>query len=203
VYKKADTVYVIPYTPKLLLSFSSIGLYRLRFDTTQVEGLSILNVSDNFPKIRTSDELIEPLAYIATSYDYEQLVKEENKKLANDRFWLNLGKTTGRAKELIRVYYNRVFFANYYFSNTKPGWKTDQGMIYIVYGPPQNMEKTPNSEKWIYYPGGSSSSVTFRFVNRPNAFAPENYLLDRSESQNWRWTEAVNTWRDGKIFLAD
>ncbi|MBN1950033.1 MAG: GWxTD domain-containing protein [Bacteroidales bacterium] len=202
-YQKADSVYALPYSPNLLLSFAYEGIYHFRFDTTLSEGLTVVNFGANFPKIKSPEELIEPLAYIATTVDYEQLLKEENKKLANDRFWLKLAETTGRARELIRVYYNRVYFANYYFSTSVPGWKTDRGMVYVIYGPPRNMEKTPTTESWIYNIGGASGSITFNFRNNPTAFNPENYQLIRSESQNWRWKEAVESWRSGKIFMAD
>lgn len=202
-YKKADSIYILKYSPDLLLSFSDQGLYHFRFDTSLAEGLTIVNFGKNFPKIKSAEELIEPLAYIATTVDYKRLLEEENKKRANDKFWLGLAKTTGRARELIRVYYNRVYFANYYFSNSKPGWKTDRGMIYTVYGPPGNMEKTPDSETWIYYTRGASSSISFTFIYKPNPFNLDNYVLSRSESHSWHWREAVDTWRSGKIFLAD
>lgn len=202
-YRKADSIYILPYSKDLLLSFSDVGMYHFRFDTNYKEGLSIVNFGEDFPKIKSPEELIEPLAYIATSADYEKLLKAVNKKLANDNFWLEQAKTTGRARELIRVYYNRVYFANYYFSNTKPGWKTDRGMIYIVYGPPGNMEKTPNSETWIYNPGGGQDHIRINFNYKPTPYNLDNYTLIRSESQNWKWTEAVNSWRSGKIFLSD
>ena len=202
-YDVADTVYKLKYQPELYLSFTARGLYHFRFDTTRPEGLTIVNFGQNYPKVKSAEELIEPLAYIATSADYKRLLSEENKKLANDNFWLELAETTGRARELIRVYYNRVYFANYYFSNTKPGWKTDRGMVYIVYGPPQNMEKTPDSETWIYYSEGASATINFKFLYKPNAYNLENYVLNRSESHSWHWREAVDGWRSGRIFLAD
>jgi GWxTD domain-containing protein len=202
-YREADSIYKLAYSPEMLLSFEFEGIYHFRFDTTMEEGLTIVNFGENFPKIKSEAELLEPLAYIATSPDYKRLQAEENKKLANDRFWLGLAKTTGRARELIRVYYNRVYFANYYFSNSRPGWKTDRGMIYIVYGPPQDMEKTPDSETWIYNKKGESGTINFNFRYKPNSFNLDNYVLVRSESQNWHWREAVDTWRSGKIFLAN
>ena len=132
-----------------------------------------------------------------------KLLLEENKKLATDNFWLGIAGSTGVAREMIRIYYNRVYFANYYFSGTKPGWKTDRGMVYIVYGPPKNLQKSPDSESWIYYLKGPSNSITFNFNYDPNPFNVDNYILSRSESHDWHWREAVDTWRSGKIFLLD
>jgi len=165
--------------------------------------LTIVNFGEDFPKIKTAEEMLEPLVYLTNDADYNKLQVEENKKLASDNFWLGIAESPGRARELIRVYYNRVYFANYYFSNSKPGWKTDRGMVYIVYGPPGNMEKTPNSETWIYYTSGASSTISFNFYYKPNPYSLDNFVLSRSENHEWHWKEAVDTWRSGKIYLAN
>ncbi len=202
-YSVPDSVYMIEYSPDMLFSFSFEGLYHFRFDTNQSEGLTVVNLGDNFPKVKNPDEMIEPLAYITNTADYKKLIEAENKKLTIDDFWLESSRSTGRAREMIRIYYNRVYFTNYYFTNTVPGWKTDRGMVYIVYGPPSNMEKTPNSETWIYYMKGASNSIEFNFKYKPNAYSLDNYVLIRSESHDWHWREAVDSWRGGEIFLSD
>jgi GWxTD domain-containing protein len=203
VYQKPDSNYIIKFTPELLLSFSYEGMYQFRVDTNTQEGLTIVNFGNGFPKINTPEELIDPLMYLTTSPDYNQLLQEENKKLAVDNFWLGLTGSTGRARELIRIFYNRVYFANYYFSTNKPGWKTDRGMVYIVYGPPQNLQKSPTSETWMYYMKGASSVINFTFQYKPSPFSLDNFILKRSESQEWHWKEAVDSWRRGEIFLQD
>lgn len=202
-YSVPDSVYTIEYTPDMLLSFSYVGLYHFRFDTNQQGGITVVNFGKNFPKVINPEEMIEPLAYITNSADYKKLMSSEHKKLAVDDFWLETSGSTGRAREMIRIYYNRVYFSNYYFSNTVPGWKTDRGMVYIVYGPPKNMQKTPDSETWIYYMKGASNSIEFTFVYKPNQYSIDNYVLNRSESHDWHWREAVSSWRSGEIFLSD
>lgn len=203
IYPEPDSTYVLDFSPEMLLSFSYEGMFLFRFDTTSSEGLTIMNFGPSFPKINSPKELIDPLAYLTTSADYKQLLAQENKKLAVDNFWIGVAGSTGRARELIRIYYNRVYFANYFFSTNKPGWKTDRGMIYMVYGPPQNLQKTPNSETWIYYMKGASSTINFTFLYKPSVFSLDNFVLKRSESQEWHWREAVDSWRKGEIFLQD
>ncbi len=203
IYNVPDSVYEIDYSPDLLLSFSYEGVYNFRFDTNNPGGITITNFGNNFPKIEESEDLIEPLAYITTTADYNKLKEEENMKLASDNFWLGVGGTTGRARELIRIFYNRVYFSNYYFSNVVPGWKTDRGMIYIVFGPPKNIEKTPNSETWIYHMKGASNAINFTFEYKPQPYNLENFVLSRSDSYEWHWKEAVDAWRRGEILLMD
>jgi GWxTD domain-containing protein len=198
-----DSIYILDYSPNLFIALTYEGLYHFRFDTNQSEGLTIINPGPDFPKIKSPRDMIEPLAYITNSADYNKLIKENNEKLAVDNFWLDIGGTAAHARELIRVYYNRVYFSNYYFTSAKPGWKTDRGMIYIVYGPPQNLHKTPTSETWTYYQKGASNSINFTFLYEPNAFSLDNFVLQHSESQEWHWTEAVNSWRKGNVLLYD
>jgi hypothetical protein len=37
-------------------------------------------------------------------------------------------------------HYRRIAYANQHFASAIPGWKTDRGRIYIVYGPPDEIE---------------------------------------------------------------
>ncbi len=198
-----DSSYIIAYHPDLLISFSYQGLYRFRFDTASDLGLYVSNFGQEFPKIKSPWELIPPLAYLATDKEYQDLLGSDNPKLAVDNFWLKLGETTGRSKELIRIYYNRIYFTNYYFSGSKPGWQTDRGMIYVIYGPPHNMEKTAQNETWIYYLPGSTNSLRFTFDYTPTPYELDCYTLNHAESQNWHWREAYDAWRSGHIFLQD
>jgi len=202
-YNKPDSVYTIDYSSNLYIGFSQEGLYKFRFDTSQVEGLILLNLGKDFPKVKAVKDILEPLAYITTSGEYNNLLKEQNKKLTVDNFWLKVGKSTSKARELIRIYYNRVYFANYYFTTSKPGWKTDKGMVYIVYGPPQNMQKTPISEIWLYYTKGTSKVISFTFLYKPTPFSIDNFDLQRSEDQDWHWREAIDSWRSGEIYLTE
>jgi len=143
------------------------------------------------------------LAYLTTTTEYEELKKSTNQKLAVDNFWLEKAGDIEKARELIKVYYNRVFFANYYFTSFKPGWKTDRGMIYIIYGPPQSVKVEPLQEKWIYYKNNFSTTVTFTFDFSPTDYSMDNYTLQRSDSYDTYWRNAVDTWRNGNIYLIE
>lgn len=202
-YSKRDSLFIIDYSPDRAISLSYEGMYFLQFDTNSTAGISVTRFEKGFPKVTKSEELVEPLAYITTTGEYNNLKAYSNGKLAADDFWIKSGGSTDRGREMIRIYYNRVYFANYYFTNTIPGWKTDRGMIYIVYGPPHNMKKTASSETWLYYRQGSGESISFKFNYKPGKFSINKYKLERSESQNWHWREAVYSWTNGEIFLLD
>jgi hypothetical protein len=71
-----------------------------------------------------------------------------------------------------------------------------------MYGPPQNMQKTPNSETWIYYKQGAENSINFTFLYKPTPYSNDNFELQRSENQDWHWREAFDSWRAGNIYLS-
>lgn len=204
VYNQRDSLFVLEYSPNQPISLAYEGLYFIQFDTNSTEGVSVARFPKGFPRIQSSDDLIGPLAYITTTGEFNNLLEQKHGKLAADDFWINSGGNTGRGREMIRIYYNRVYFANYYFTNTVEGWKTDRGMVYIVYGPPHNMKKTANSETWMYYrKGGKNETISFKFNYKPGKFHVNQYQLQRSENHNWHWREAVYSWTNGEIFLLD
>ena len=60
-----------------------------------------------------------------------------------EQFWLRRDPTPGTAEnEMKEEHYRRIAFANDNFHRGIPGWKTDRGMIYIKYGPPDAIRLT-------------------------------------------------------------
>ena len=68
--------------------------------------------------------MIYPLKYILKDKEFNEIINTPNKKLAVDEFWLRAAnKNVELARDLIRIYYNRAYLANYYFTSYKEGWK--------------------------------------------------------------------------------
>jgi GWxTD domain-containing protein len=87
--------------------------------------------------------------------------------------------------EFKEEHYRRIAFANERFSSGIPGWKTDRGLIYIMHGPPDEIEthaggsyNRPHQEgggttsvfpfeKWRYrHISGLGSNIELEFVDR-------------------------------------
>ncbi len=200
---KPDSLWVLPFKKGLNYTLNYEGVYQFKLDSSRREGLTVFNFGSTYPKIQEVNQLIEPLAYLTTTPEYEALKKSTNQKLAVDNFWIDKTGNVDRARELIKVYYNRVFFSNFFFTSYKPGWKTDRGMIFIIYGPPQQVKVTPTQEKWIYFKNNFSTSVTFSFDYMPSSYTLDNYILQRSDNYDSYWRQAVDSWRKGSIFLID
>jgi GWxTD domain-containing protein len=201
--ERPDSLWKLPFRKGITYQLNYEGIYHFQLDTNQADGLTLFNFGNSYPKVQEINQLIEPLAYLATTAEYDAIRKATNQKLAVDDFWLKKAGNIEKARELIRVYYNRVYFANYYFTSFKPGWKTDRGMIFIIYGPPQAVKVTADQEKWIYYKNNFTTSVTFIFDHTPTPFAFDNYTLQRADTYDTYWRMAVETWRKGNIYLIE
>jgi GWxTD domain-containing protein len=106
------------------------------------------------------DKAIEQMKHIAKDNVLKQLrnAKGEEKQALFQEFWKRLDPTPGtRENELMEEYYRRVEVANANFSSYREGWKTDRGMVYIILGPPDDIDRQPFAashkprEIWYYY----------------------------------------------------
>ena len=97
----------------------------------------------------------------------------------------------------MRNYFKRVEWANYYFTSYKEGWKTDRGMIYILFGLPEELFKFNDREVWNYK--SPSLKVSFTFVKSSTLFDPDNYVLIREKKFQETWYEKVDLWRNARF----
>lgn len=201
--KEADSLWVFDYDHKLTMQLYYEGYYLISADTSKSGGLLISNYGAGFPKVSSADEMIKPLQYITLKKEYDDILEQKNTKLAVDNFWIGKGTGMSRGRELIRIYYNRVYFSNYYFTSGVPGWASDRGMVYIMYGPPQKLERTASSEVWYYWIDDTPEPVKFNFTYRPSEYYTNDFVLNRTNSQEWHWQDALVAWRNGRIFLQD
>ena len=164
---------------------------------------------ENFPRVESPRELAEPLAYLMNKREYEDLMSiddPDSLKEAIDRFWLENIGNINRAKRVISLYYERVEEANKQFTSFKEGWKTDRGMVYILFGPPARIERWLNSQQWLGSSYGSGdSNYNFQFLrtrNRNNYFPFDNYILQRSQGYHNDQYQQIQLWLTGHILVA-
>lgn len=200
---KADSTFVLTTDDNGKFDFacSKPGFYHIQVDTTKKEGLTLFSFYPNFPEISTTDQLIGPLRYLLSKQEFDDINNSANKKAAFEDFWLKIGGSQDRAKELIKKYYTRVKDANMFFSSYIEGWKSDRGMIYIVQGPPNVIYKTSNSESWVYGEENNLMSVTYNFVKVKNPFSNNDFILERQNIYKSTWYRAVDIWRQGRVYV--
>ncbi len=165
--------------------------------------------SPDYPYVETVRELAAPLYYLMDKKEYKKLMDfhdPDSMKHFMDAFWLNHIKDENTAKEVIKLYYKHVEEANMQFGNYKAGWKTDPGMIYILFGPPYYVYRSLNHMQWTYGYDRSDPLRNFYFTEPkiPNEYFPfDNYILQR---QNYYFTvryQRVQDWLNGYVLKYD
>ena len=195
-----DTSFIFPLVDTAHYNLRREGMYLVRVVEGQEEGLTLFNFGGSFPEVKSPKELMEPLFYLTTLAEYRDLRTQSNRKLAVDNYWLKLGNSVEKSRELIRIYYNRVVYSNLYFTSNKEGWKTDQGMIFILFGPPSRIQMTGNGERWYYFARKRGKTVEFRFDRQPDAFSHQHMVWAKTTDSQMYWNEAVRSWRNGKVY---
>lgn len=175
---------------------SKPGLYLFQGDTTSAEGVA-LRVEEDYPRLKKIKSIGEPLIYICTSQEYNRVLNAKGDKKAFDKVILSITKDSERAKQFMRSYYRRVELANSYFTSYKEGWKTDRGMIFIIFGSPDEVLRLGDREVWNYK--RPEYKVNFEFVKSPSIFDPNNYVLIRNKKYRDTWYQVIDLWRNARF----
>lgn len=101
---------------------------------------------------------------------FQRLQTDEERQMFIEQFWLRRDPTPDTQENQLREeHYRRIAWANDRFGYAGvPGWKSDRGMNYIKFGPPDEKEEhandTPRTERWRYRSlQGVGSNVVIEF----------------------------------------
>src|SRR5262249_29289966 len=97
----------------------------------------------------------EDVAYIIADEEraaFQKLTTDEERGKFIEQFWLRRDPTPGTIEnEAKEEHYRRIAYANErYRSSSRPGWQTDRGRMYIVCGPPDEIESLPGGGAQTY-----------------------------------------------------
>jgi len=167
---QTNKYYLSPGVNKIIEKLSAekimIGDYRLELKDNAtgsiLETKNIINRWTDFPvTIKDIDAAINQLQYIASSDEMSKMKDAKTtplKEKAFIDFWKMKDPSQGTPRnELMVEYYNRIKIANERYSHYVDGWKTDMGMVFIIYGNPNNIDRHPFEnqtkpyEVWDYY----------------------------------------------------
>lgn len=163
--------------------------------------------SEHYPTLKTPLELARPLVYLMNRKEFDKLLAindSDTLKQAIDRFWLKHIGDRRIAKSVIELYYQRVEEANKKFTNFKEGWKTDRGMIYILFGEPWYENEYIKKLNWSYTYNLSDPQLnfTFREAKLKSEFFPfDYYVLERSQVYYTTQRRQVQLWLTGQILI--
>ena len=173
----------------------SLGLYLVQSDTASAKGICLLVTDASYPKYNRVSTLAPPLIYISTDDEFVKLSSANTDKTAFDKVILEMTGDKDRARNLFRSYFQRVEQTNRYFTDYKEGWKTDRGMLYVIYGIPDEVSRTATGETW-YYQG---RKTRFEFKKSGSVFNPEIFKLERDNKYMPEWFSMVDLWRKSRF----
>jgi len=112
--------------------------------------------------------LQEDVGYIITDEErkvFLSLNNDEEREQFIEQFWLRRSPDPeSLANDYKEEHYRRIAYANEHFASGIPGWKADRGRIYIMYGPPDEIEAHPSGGHYnrpVEEGGGSTSTYPF------------------------------------------
>ena len=96
---------------------------------------------------------------------FKQLSNDEERDQFIEQFWLRRDPTPDTEEnEFKEEHYRRIAYANEHFAAGKAGWRTDRGRIYIVFGPPDEIDAHPSGGQYnrpMEEGGGETSTYPF------------------------------------------
>jgi len=112
--------------------------------------------------------LNEDVVWIITDEEraaFKQLSNDEERDNFIEAFWQRRDPTPDTEEnEYKEEHYRRIAYANEHFAAGIPGWKSDRGRMYIMYGPADEVESHPSGgtyERPMEEGGGSTSTFPF------------------------------------------
>ena len=109
--------------------------------------------------------LNEDVVYIISPEErnaFGQLATNEEREQFIEQFWLRRSTNPDLPdNEFKEEHYRRIAYANEHYASGIPGWKTDRGHMYIVWGPPDEIESHPTGgtyDRPMEEGGGSTST---------------------------------------------
>src|ERR671931_930885 len=110
----------------------------------------------------------EDVAYIITPDEkkaWNKLQTDDEREQFIEAFWRRRDPDPDTdVNEYLEDHYERIAYANEHFASGIPGWKTDRGRIYIMYGKPDEIESHPSGgtyDRPIEEGGGTTSTFPF------------------------------------------
>jgi GWxTD domain-containing protein len=109
--------------------------------------------------------LNEDVVYIITDEEkqaFKRLKTDEERQQFVEAFWQRRDPTPDTEEnEYKEEHYRRIAYANDHYASGIPGWKTDRGMIYIKFGPPDEIDSHPSGGSYQrpYEEGGGETST--------------------------------------------
>lgn len=125
---------------------------------------------------------------------FKKLTTDQEREAFIEKFWERRNPNPGSAENAFKEeYYRRIAFANSHYQGIHPGWKTDRGRIYIMYGPPDEIDSHPAKDKpqagFTYY---SKPTEFWRYRSIRESARPQQVTVDGRTELKAQTSERLN-----------
>ena len=131
-----------------LLAGGLSGLFTDPASFLQAQGVQSEEAGDYYTKWLQQD-----VVYIITEEEKEvfrKLTTAEEKEQFIEQFWQRRDPDPRTAvNEFKEEHYRRIAYANDHFTSGMDGWRTDRGRIYIIHGPPDEIQSYTAGSAWV------------------------------------------------------
>lgn len=147
----------------------SLGKYLLTISLLNNKGVVVASTNKGFysrwsgvpSTVKDLDLAVDQMVYIASQSELDHIKDAKTKEEKTKRyleFWKKKDPSPSTEEnEVFNEYYRRIEYANQHFSHYVKGWKTDRGMVFVLLGAPNNVDRHPFDvdskpyEIWQYY----------------------------------------------------
>ncbi len=91
---------------------------------------------------------------------YHHLTTPDERDRFIEEFWKRRDSDADRSGDFRAEFFRRVAYANENFYAGMPGWKTDRGRIYVLYGPPNRRDAHPMGGRYQKPPSMGGDTIT-------------------------------------------
>jgi GWxTD domain-containing protein len=139
------------------------------------------------------DRVVRQLTYIASPAELRALRKAPRQEWGPrlTQFWLRRDPTPGTSQnEYLQEFYQRIRIANERFRTlTGEGWESDQGLVYVTLGPPDDITRYP-------FERGSAPAEVWDYLSLGESIV----FVDEQGTGTYRLTEPFDRSRYGRLW---
>ncbi len=167
-YKRSSTLAALAFTAGFLVVF---GVTVRTFATPDKQSKEEKKRQKELQKEEQSPYkkwIEDEVPYIITDTEraaFKKLTTDDEREQFIENFWERRNPNPGDPEnEFKEEYYRRIAYANEHYASGIPGWKTDRGRIYIMYGPPNEIDNHDSGgtyERPAEEGGGETSTFPF------------------------------------------
>ena len=140
-------------------------------------------------------EGLAAVRYFSSREEYQRIIDARNQWNEYNNLWIRTTGDTLRAAERSVMFQSGITRANELFTDFSAGSLTDRGMIWMMFGSPDQVWRDNDSETWSYSSNAWRPELKFNFFKVTGHYG-ETWILKRTQFYGPFWQRQVDLWRE-------